>query len=162
MEEPAHHDVVQHVEPAGEIELLEDHGAARPPLAERPALERGDVGVAEQDAAAAGIAQAVDHAQQGRLAGAGAADHADQLAGRNDQRHLVDGALVAKTLGDAFQSQHWTTLAKLPSSLGSGGRLHEGDGSVTEIRQGPRQTSGRWIRFYSVRPPFTWMVWPVT
>src|SRR4029453_4068184 len=35
MEGAAHHDVVQHVEPAGEVELLEDHGAGRPPLAPR-------------------------------------------------------------------------------------------------------------------------------
>jgi hypothetical protein len=52
-------------------------------MAQRTALERGDVGVAEQDAPAGRLTQAVDHAQQGRLAGAGAADHADEAAGLN-------------------------------------------------------------------------------
>ena len=48
VEGAAHHDVGQHVEPAGEVELLEDHGAARPPVAQLAARQRGDIGVAEQ------------------------------------------------------------------------------------------------------------------
>ncbi len=106
VEGAAHHDVGQHVEAAGEIELLEDHGAAGAPGAQRPAAQRRDVGVAEQDAARGRIAEAIDHAQEGRLAGAGPADHADHLARRHDQRNAVHGVLAAEALGHAFQSQH--------------------------------------------------------
>ena len=46
-----------------------------------------------KDASRGRIAQAVDQAQQGRLAGAGAADDANHLAGGNVEAHVVDGAL---------------------------------------------------------------------
>jgi hypothetical protein len=106
MEGTAHQHVGQHVEAAGKVELLEDHGAARPPGAQRPAAQGRDVGVAEQNAAGGGFAQAVDHAQQGRLAGAGPADHADHLADGNSQSCVVDGMLAAEALGHPFKSQH--------------------------------------------------------
>lgn len=45
------------------------------------AAQRGDVDAFEQDAAFRRIGEAVDHPQQRRLAGAGAANHADKAAG---------------------------------------------------------------------------------
>ena len=106
MEGAAHHHVGQHVEAAGQVELLEDHGAARPPLSKCPALQGGEVGIAEADLPGRRIAQPVDHAQQRRLAGARLADHAQELARRHDERHLVDGALAAKAFNNALQPQH--------------------------------------------------------
>src|SRR5262245_12004454 len=106
MEGAAHHDVGQDVEAAGQVELLEDHGAARPPVAKLAARERGDVGVGEPYAPFAGIAQPVDHAQQGRLAGARLAYDANQLTLGNDQRDAVNGPLVAELFDHALETKH--------------------------------------------------------
>ena len=57
---------------------------------------------------ALGSLQAVDHAQQGRLAGAGAADHAHQLPRGDGGRYGIDGALVAKALGYLLQAKHFS------------------------------------------------------
>ena len=53
------------------------------------ALQRGDVTPVPGDAARARLDQAVDHPQHRRLARAGPADHADELAARNLDRHAV-------------------------------------------------------------------------
>ncbi len=47
---PSHQHVGQHVQPADQIELLEDHRASRAPMAQLPPAQRGDVLILEQDA----------------------------------------------------------------------------------------------------------------
>ncbi len=49
---PPDEDVGQHVEPADQIELLEDHGAAGAPVGERRAAQPRHLDVAEADDAA--------------------------------------------------------------------------------------------------------------
>jgi hypothetical protein len=83
--QPAHQDVFQHIQPADQVELLEDHRASAAPVAQRRAGHRGHVGTLPRDPAGAGIDQTVQHAQEGRFAGAGTADHADELAARHAQ-----------------------------------------------------------------------------
>ena len=79
--QPPDQDVGEHVEPADEIELLEDHGAARAPVAAAPAAQAVTSMSPKRMAPAGRVDQPVDHAQQRRLAGAGPADHADESAG---------------------------------------------------------------------------------
>ena len=81
--EPAHQDVGQHVEPSDQIELLKDHRRARAPLPQILAAQRRHIDALEQDPAFGWLGKAVDHPQQRRLAGAGAADHADEAARRD-------------------------------------------------------------------------------
>ena len=75
--------------------MLEDHCGAGAPGAELLATQGGDVGAVEDDAALRGVDQAVDQAQEGGLAGAGATDDADHLAGFDADVDAVDGTLVA-------------------------------------------------------------------
>ena len=63
------------------------------------------------DAAFAGVGEAVDHAQQRRLAGAGAADDADHLALGNGERDVVDGGLSPKRLVRPSMRKHEVVLA---------------------------------------------------
>ena len=134
MEGAAHHHVGQHVEAAGQVELLEDHGAAGSPLPERAAAQGGDVGIAEADLPGCRIAQPVDHAQERRLAGTRLADHPQELARRHDERHLVDGTLAAKAFDNALQPQH--RAPRRFACLASTGRLlRKGDCLVTESRR---------------------------
>jgi len=104
--QPAHQHIGQHIETAGNVELLEHHGAAHAPGAQFRALEVGDIGAVPQDAASARLLQAVDHAEEGRLAGAGAADHADKAAGLDRERDIVHRALLAEGAGNGMQFQH--------------------------------------------------------
>ena len=105
--QPAHQHVVQHVQPADQVELLEDHGAAAAPVAQACG-RRAPVTSAPCQVMRPGgrLGQPVDHAQQGRFAGAGAADHADELPGRDRQANVVHGARVTIGLRQAFQHQH--------------------------------------------------------
>jgi hypothetical protein len=102
----------QHVEPADQVELLENHGRARPPLPQILAAQRGDIDAFEQDAALGRIGEAVDHPQQGRFAGAGATDHADEAARRDRERSIVDRGFRAETARQTFHHQHATLQAQ--------------------------------------------------
>ncbi len=110
--QPAKQDVVQHVEAADQVELLEDHGAAPSPVAQAAAGEGGDVGALPGDFPPAGRGQAVDHAQQGGFAGAGPADNADELAGRDGEVYVVHRPSVTELLHQTVDYQH-----RHPSSL---------------------------------------------
>ena len=55
------------------------------------AVQAGDILAVEDDAAFGRALQAVDAAQQGRLAGAGAADHGDDLAGADFEVDRLEG-----------------------------------------------------------------------
>jgi hypothetical protein len=62
------------------------------------ALEAGDVALLADDAAGGRLGQAVEHAQQRRFAGTGAADDADHLALGEDRLTLSTAALPPKRL----------------------------------------------------------------
>ena len=62
------------------------------------------------DRAFARIDQTVDHAQQRRLAGAGAADDADHLALRDREIDRADGRVLAEAAGDAADLRVWPTF----------------------------------------------------
>ena len=55
--------LVTNVETAHEVELLEDHGAVRPPGPQLLALEPGDIVVTEEDLTIRGVDQPVQQAQ---------------------------------------------------------------------------------------------------
>jgi hypothetical protein len=108
---PGQH-VGQDVEPAHEVELLEDHRAIGAPGAQLLALELGDVGVAEQDLALGRVDQAVQKAQQRGFPGAGTADDADHLAVGDGEVGVVDGEVVAEAAGQLFEFQHGCPLMR--------------------------------------------------
>jgi hypothetical protein len=115
--------VGQHVEAVHQVELLEDHGAVGAPGQQRAPLQGRDVGAVTQDAAGAGLQQAVHQAQQGRLAGAGASDDADHLALGDLQADPVDRAGRAESLGKVLDLQHRRpppgSLASAPGLAGN-------------------------------------------
>ena len=96
----------QDIEPLHQVELLEDHGAAHAPVAQRAAAQRGHVRAVEQHATRGGVRQAVQHAQQGGLARARAPDHAHHLPRRHGERDGVDGRLVAKAACQPLDLEH--------------------------------------------------------
>jgi hypothetical protein len=99
--EPPNQHVGEDVEPADQVELLEDHRADLPPVAQGGATQRSDVPALEQDAARARLHEPVDHAQEGRLAGPGPADHADELPRGHEDVRVIDRDLGAEALGDS-------------------------------------------------------------
>jgi hypothetical protein len=105
VEAPDQH-VGQHVQPLHEVELLEDHGAARAPVPQRLPAQRGDVPPFEQHAAGGGLGEAVHHADQGGLARARAADNAHHLPGRDRKGHAVHGRHLAEAAPQALEFQH--------------------------------------------------------
>ncbi len=104
--EASHEDVGQYVQAPDEIELLEDHGAARAPGLESRSPEARDVLALPQDATAGRLAQSVNSPQQRRFAGARAADHAEKAALGNLEIDIGDRSLVAKALAQALNLQH--------------------------------------------------------
>ena len=88
-EEPWHGgDVLGHGHVGKEPRLLDD---IADPATELGGVERADAPVADADVAFGDVDQAVDHLHRGRLAAArGPDEHAD-LAGRDDEREIVDG-----------------------------------------------------------------------
>lgn len=74
--------VIQHGPVWHEREVLEDHADLVPPqLAQRGGLERGEFHPVDLHAAPGGAHQAVEHPDEGGLAGAGEAHHDEDLAG---------------------------------------------------------------------------------
>jgi hypothetical protein len=84
-------------------------------------VQAGDVAAAEQNSAFGGILQAVDHAQQRRLAGARAADHADKGALGDVERDVRHGGFRTKSSGDLVDGEHGAE----PSMKQRGGRQAE-------------------------------------
>jgi hypothetical protein len=108
--EAARQDVGDDVETADEVELLEHHGAGRAPAEKFAALQRRDLAAVELDAALARLGEAVDHAQERRLAGARAADDADHLPVGNGERDAVDRLAILEGFGEAVDLQHGLLL----------------------------------------------------
>ena len=77
--QPADQHVGEHVEPADQIELLEDHRAAGAPVAQGRAPERVTSRPPYRMRPGSRSSQPIDHAQQRRFAGAGPTDDADEL-----------------------------------------------------------------------------------
>ena len=92
-------DVLLHVKVREEGVALE-HGVGR-------ALERGTaryVLAVEEHAALAGFLEAGDHAERGRLAAAGRAEHREELAARNVQAHVPHRGELAEALRHPLQA----------------------------------------------------------
>ena len=106
MVEAAEQHVGEHVEPRHQIELLEDHGAVALPAAQRRPGKCGNLGLLEKNRPLSRIYQTVDHAKEGRLAGAGAADDADHLTLGNFERDPVDSGVPAETARHVAYMQH--------------------------------------------------------
>ena len=62
----------------------------------------GDRLVGEEDLALGRLIEAGDHAQRGRLAAAGRAEHREELALLDLDAHVLDGDEVAERLGDVL------------------------------------------------------------
>ena len=80
---------------------LLDHVADAPPQGAH--LDGHDVFAVDEHLAAAGLDQAVDHLQAGRLAAAARADQHADLAGRDQQRQIDDRALRSVLLADVAE-----------------------------------------------------------
>ena len=106
--EAPHQHVRHHVEAADEVELLEDHGAAGAPFPQGTAAQGRHLAAFVEDAPRTRVRQPVDEAQERRLAGARPADHPDEAAGLDPERHAVDGAPVAVLAREILDNQHAT------------------------------------------------------
>jgi len=78
-----------------QVEVLVDHADAAARLAQLARTERGQFPAGDGDAAAVGFFQQVHQTQQGRLAGAAAADQAEDLARQDVERDLAQGVEAA-------------------------------------------------------------------
>jgi hypothetical protein len=79
--------------------------------------------------------EAREHAEKCRLATAGAAEQAEELAAVDVEADVVDGVEVAELLGDALDPHEGLVRARGPG-LGRGdghGLVHEGSGDVTGL-----------------------------
>ncbi|KAG0924606.1 hypothetical protein G6F32_013848 [Rhizopus arrhizus] len=95
-------DVAGHRARRQQVEVLEDHADAPAQRAQAVRVQCGDVLATDQQAAAAGFFQAVDHADQGRLARAGMADDAEDLTGLDGQVQRLQRADFAAGNGIGF------------------------------------------------------------
>ncbi len=65
--------------------------------------QAGDIGVAEVDRPGGRLLEAADHAQGGRLAAAGRAEHREELAALDLQREVVDRDDLVEALRDVVE-----------------------------------------------------------
>ena len=84
-------DVVVDRAGAQQVEVLEDHADAAAAFAQLVFGELGEVLAVDRDGAFAWAVEKVDAAHERALAGAGAADDAEDLAGADLDRHVVEG-----------------------------------------------------------------------
>ena len=106
MVEPAQEHIGQHVDARRQVELLEDHCALAAPVTQGGTLEAAYFHVAEMDGAGARRNQPVDHAQQRRLAGPGAADNADHLPLGDGEIDRIHRRLAAETASHIRELEH--------------------------------------------------------
>jgi len=123
--EPAEHHIGDDIEARHEVELLEDHGAVALPVAQGLAPEAGNRAALEGDRAVRNVDQAVDHAQQGGLAGAGATDDADHLAGGNVEADIVHGGLGTEPPRHSRHLEHASSPEAFDRRLRVLGLLHD-------------------------------------
>jgi len=70
----------------------------------------GEGPIVEGECAAGRGDEAADHVEEGGLAGAVRADHADGAAGRHLQGDVVEGEQAAETHADVVKGKHLTVL----------------------------------------------------
>lgn len=90
--------VGEYVQPVDQIELLEDHRALAPPLAQGLSFEGGDLPASEGDATIGRFDQPIDQSKEGGLARTGATDDPDEFAGTDveaDAVHRTGGTKAA-------------------------------------------------------------------
>ena len=68
--------------------------------------------LADTNLAAIGLFLTYDHAKQRRLAGAVGADHADDTAGRELERHVVHQQVITVGFADSFRFDHDVAQAR--------------------------------------------------
>jgi hypothetical protein len=98
--------VGDHVQARYEIELLEDHRAARAPLQQGPAAERADRLALPGNRSRGGFGKAIDHAQQRRLACAGPADDPHHLALRDLEAHGLQRVNLSERFTNLLDLEH--------------------------------------------------------
>ena len=98
-------DIGQDIEAINEVELLEDHRAIAAPFAQGFTLEGRDLGPPKRNRSLRGVDEAVDQAEHGGLASAGASDDAHKLAGLDVECDVIDGAGFVENLGDVGEGQ---------------------------------------------------------
>jgi hypothetical protein len=89
-----------------QVEVLEDQPDVAARRAQLGVGQGGELAPADDHLARLGPVQQVDGAHQRALAGAAAADDAEDLAGRNVQVHAAQCLVRAIGLGDALQLNH--------------------------------------------------------
>ena len=104
--ERAMQDVGDHIHTWHQIELLKDHRAFRLPCAFVFTLQGGDFAALKADRALRGIAQTVDHPQQGGFTCAGTSDDAQHAGFVDIKRRGFYSRFVAESLGQFIDAQH--------------------------------------------------------
>ena len=120
----ADEDVVHHGQALHEVELLVDHAHACAVGAQAPARQLGQVLLAEADAPARHHGGPRQAAEQRRLPRARPADHRDELAGRDRDRHVVERPGLAEALAHVVELDHGRDRVA----------HHEPDGTEPEFR----------------------------
>ncbi len=113
-----------------EVELLEDH-ADPAPYGVDVDVRVGEFGAADEDLALAGFLQQVHTAQQRRLAGAGRADDADDLALADLQVDALEDLVVAEGLVQVLDVDLGTAHLTASWALASIRRTTKPSGIVT-------------------------------
>jgi hypothetical protein len=106
MIEPPHQHVGQHIEARDEVELLKDHRARRPPVAQRLAAQAGHIDAVATDRSRVGFLKPVDQAQQRGFPRARRADDPDHLARRDSERNAIHGHAGAEAAGEVAKFEH--------------------------------------------------------
>jgi hypothetical protein len=103
-------DILGHVHMREQADILEDI-ADRPPQPDRILID--DAAAFDQDPPLVRRVEAVDHPQQGRLAGSRCADQRHEAAGCNRQRQGIDGRNPIVTTGYLFEDQSGALIPRL-------------------------------------------------
>ena len=96
----------------------------------------------QRDLAGVGLAQALDHLERGRLAGAVGPQDAERLALLDAERDAVDGDVVAVALGQAVD-RDGSRPSRNRACDASAGRGRFG---TSTLRRNSHTTSSRWLR----------------
>src|SRR5699024_4569729 len=124
-------DVLQRGARVEEVDMLEDHADTAAGLAQPGTRAAGEVDAVDRDRARGRGFESGQAADEGGLAGPGAADDAVDLAGRDRQVDLLQGDGVCEHLSQAAQFDHRRLLVWLVSADHGGGRRGNGDGRPT-------------------------------
>src|SRR6185437_2197010 len=109
--------------------------------------DAGHVAAADGDAAAVGLNEAGDHAQQGGLAAAGGPENREEAAARDRERQVVDRQMRAEALADCACFQ----IRRRGAGGGGGAQLAALTRSITppSISSSPGGIAGYHLMFFS-------------